>query len=131
MRALRHALAFIAAAPLLLVAAFGQQAEHNGAAMGDMPGMEHGAAASSPAVKDMMDAMMKMDEGMKVAPTGDADRDFVAMMIPHHQGAIDMARVELKYGKDPALRKLANAIVSAQEKEIKEMRSWQANHGRR
>jgi uncharacterized protein (DUF305 family) len=49
-------------------------------------------------------------------------------MIPHHQGAIDMANIELKYGKDETLRAMAKAIVEAQEKEIKEMKDWQAKH---
>ena len=75
-------------------------------------------------------AMVKMDQGMDIAYTGDADKDFVAGMIPHHQGAIDMANVELKYGKDPELRKLAGEIVSAQEKEIALMQEWQARHSK-
>jgi uncharacterized protein (DUF305 family) len=57
--------------------------------------------------------------------TGNTDQDFVAMMIPHHQGAIDMARAELATGKDPDLRKLAEDIVKAQEREIQQMRDWQ------
>src|SRR3954453_4749480 len=52
--------------------------------------------------------------------TGDADKDFVAMMIPHLQGTIDMAKVELKYGKDLGLKKLARDIIDAQEKELHE-----------
>jgi uncharacterized protein (DUF305 family) len=60
--------------------------------------------------------------------TGDADIDFAAMMIPHHQGAIDMAKVQLEFGKDPALRKLSKAIVSAQEGEIAFMKDWLAKH---
>jgi len=56
--------------------------------------------------------------------TGGADRDFMLMMIPHHQSAIDMARVELKYGKDARVRALATSIISAQQKEINEMQSW-------
>lgn len=84
---------------------------------------------SSPADEAMMSGMEKMSHAMKAVPmTGNPDHDFVAMMIPHHQGAIDMARVELKYGKDPAMRRLARGIVAAQEKEIKEMRAWQARH---
>lgn len=62
--------------------------------------------------------------------TGEPDRDFVAMMIPHHQGAIDMARVELKYGKDPELRRLAQDIVKAQDDEISIMERWQKKHGK-
>jgi uncharacterized protein (DUF305 family) len=63
---------------------------------------------------------------MHMQSTGDADKDFVMMMIPHHQGAIDMAKVELKYGKDPKIRELAEAVIAAQEKEIAEMKAWQA-----
>ena len=60
-----------------------------------------------------------MDQGMKNAPmTGDPDHDFAAMMIPHHQGAVDMAKAELIYGKDPVLRRLAQEIVVTQEQEI-------------
>ena len=68
--------------------------------------------------------------GMEGAPSGDADRDFVAMMLPHHQGAVDMARIELQYGKDPALRRLAAAIIKAQAVEIAEMQAWQLRHAR-
>ncbi len=63
--------------------------------------------------------------------TGDADRDFAAGMIPHHQGAIDMARVELKYGNDPELRKLARQIVAHQTSEIALLRRWQTKHGQK
>ena len=74
--------------------------------------------------------MTKMDQGMNVPYTGDADRDFVAGMIPHHQGAVDMARVELKYGKDPALKKLARDIIASQDEQIAFMRKWQAKHAK-
>lgn len=71
----------------------------------------------------MNDAMAVMDHGMKDAPmTGDPDHDFAAMMIPHHQGAIDMAKVELLYGKDPVLLRLAQEIIVAQDQEIALMR---------
>jgi uncharacterized protein (DUF305 family) len=81
---------------------------------------------------DMMTSMAKMNHDMSTAPmTGDADRDFVAMMIPHHQGAIDMAEFELRHGKDPAIRRLATDIVAAQKQEIAVMRRWQAAHPKR
>ena len=67
----------------------------------------------------MYEAMTLMDRDMKSAPmTGDPDHDFAAMMIPHHRGAVDMAKVELIYGKDPILRRLAQEIVVTQEQEI-------------
>jgi uncharacterized protein (DUF305 family) len=66
-------------------------------------------------------AMSNMSREMLVKPTGDVDRDFVAMMIPHHQGAIDMARAELKYGHNKNLRWLAQNIVTQQQHEILEM----------
>lgn len=72
----------------------------------------------------------KMHKDMAITYSGDADADFVHGMIPHHQGAIDMAKVELQYGKDPELRKLAKAIVAAQETEIKEMNAWLKKHGK-
>lgn len=75
--------------------------------------------------KAYSDAAQKMMQSMQMLPTGDPDKDFVMMMRPHHQGAIDMAKVELKYGKDPELRKMASDIVSAQEKEIAEMKQWE------
>lgn len=86
--------------------------------------------AASPADKAYMDAMQTMMKDMNVKPSGDADKDFVVMMMPHHQGAIDMAKVELQYGKDPVLRKLAQSIVAAQEKEIAEMKGWLAKHSK-
>ena len=70
----------------------------------------------------MMQAMDRMDLGMKAAkPTDDPDRDFAAMMIPHHQGAIDMAKAELIYGHDPVLRRLAEGIIVEQQQEIELM----------
>ena len=75
-------------------------------------------------------AMKKMMDGMAAKPSGDIDSDFVAMMQPHHQGAIDMAKVELQYGTDPELRQLATDIVAAQEKEIAQMKAWLAKNAR-
>ena len=97
-----------------------------------MQGMPMGAASPSeaPSTKGYRDAMMKMDQGMSITYSGDADKDFVMGMVPHHQGASDMAKVELQYGKDPQLRKLARDIVAAQRKEIAFMQSWQAKHAK-
>lgn len=85
--------------------------------------------SGSPAAQDYEAADQKMMKAMQQPMTGDADRDFAAMMIAHHQGAIDMANVELRYGKDPQLRELAQDIIQAQEKEIAVMREWQTRHG--
>ena len=67
-------------------------------------------------------AMNKMMAAMDVKPTGDVDRDFVAMMTPHHQGAIDMAVIELRYGKNETLRRLAQEIIVEQMQEIDAMK---------
>jgi uncharacterized protein (DUF305 family) len=99
-----------------------------GIALAAVPAQAQMQAATN-ADQDMMAGMEKMNRGMAAAPmTGNADHDFVAMMIPHHQGAVDMAQAELRFGKDPALRRLATDIVAAQNKEIAFMRRWQATH---
>jgi uncharacterized protein (DUF305 family) len=67
-------------------------------------------------------AMTKMMNDMTVKPTGDVDRDFVAMMIPHHQGAVDMARAVLRYGHNEQLRRIAQEIIVDQLQEIAAMR---------
>jgi uncharacterized protein (DUF305 family) len=72
----------------------------------------------------------KMHKNMAITYSGDADTDFLHGMIPHHLGAIDMAKVELQYGKDPELRKLAQTIISAQEAETKQMNAWLKKHGK-
>jgi Domain of unknown function (DUF305) len=66
-------------------------------------------------------AMTKMMDGMAVKPSGNIDRDFSAMMIPHHQGAIDMAQTELRYGKNEQLRRIAQEIIVDQLQEIAAM----------
>ena len=67
-------------------------------------------------------AMTRMMSAMEAKPTGDIDRDFVAMMAPHHQGGIDMAVLELRYGKNEQLRRLAQEIIVSQTQEIVAMK---------
>ena len=101
-----------------------------GAAMAeDMPGRTmpaSGTPADRAFERSMQTMMTKMDE----KPTGRPDHDFVTMMLPHHQGAVDMAKVELQYGKDAGLRRLARSIVDTQEREIAVMQAWQSKHPR-
>ena len=66
--------------------------------------------------------MARMHRAMAASPTGDPDRDFAAMMIPHHQGAVEMAEAELRFGKDERLRRLAQGIIVEQRQEIAVMR---------
>jgi uncharacterized protein (DUF305 family) len=96
-----------------------------------MAGMDHskmGSDAATPAGATSNDAykvaMDKMMADMMVPYTGNADIDFAKGMIPHHQGAIDMAKVVLQFGKDTEIRKLAEAVVAAQESEITFMQNW-------
>src|SRR5947209_15013026 len=67
-------------------------------------------------------AMAKMMAAMDVKPSGDVDADFVATMVPHHQGAIDMAQAQLRYGRNEQLRRIAQEIIVTQQQEIVAMR---------
>jgi uncharacterized protein (DUF305 family) len=86
-----------------------------------------GAVAAAPAgeapfLAENDTAMNKMMADMAIKPTGDIDRDFVAMMSPHHQGAIDMAQAYLRYGHNEQLRRLSQEIIVTQQQEIMVMR---------
>jgi uncharacterized protein (DUF305 family) len=92
----------------------------------------HTAQTSSQFGQMMSAAMDKMHEQMAAPrPTGDPDRDFLAMMIPHHAGAVEMARLVLIYGRDPLVRQLAEEIITGQQAEITGMRARLKvlNHG--
>lgn len=102
-------------------------------------GHRHGAPAPAPApfvastakpfAQLMDDAMAVMDYGMRAAPmNGEPDHDFITMMIPHHQGAVDMAKALLLRTRDPELRNLAQGIITEQQNEIRLMQSWLARH---
>lgn len=87
------------------------------------------AAPNTPADRSFAEGMAKMHESMMaVHDTGITDRDFVLNMIPHHQGAIDMANTEVQFGKDPGLRRLAQSIVVDQHREIAQMQAWLTAH---
>jgi hypothetical protein len=75
-----------------------------------------------PYLAENAEAMRKMMSAMAVQPTGDVDRDFVSMMSPHHQGAIDMAKAVLRNGHDEQIRRLAQEIIVTQQQEIMAMR---------
>ncbi|MGK6325268.1 DUF305 domain-containing protein [Sphingomonas sp. DT-51] len=81
-----------------------------------------GGGSEKPFLDELRDAMDRMMAGMETKPTGDVDRDFVAMMIPHHQGAIDMAVAELRHGRDERLKRIAQEIIVDQQQEIAVMK---------
>lgn len=96
---------------------------------GNMPGMQQGAMPMSPNHMEMMQKMEAMNKAMMGAPmTGNPDRDLVNMMLPHHQGAIDMARIYLRDGRDPEIRRMAEKIITDQEREIAEFKAWLAKN---
>ena len=110
---------FVAAALLatILVRAHAQH-QHDPSDQSD-----RSSTVSAASFDEMMhEAMARMDSGMSIGHSGDPDRDFAAMMIPHHQGAIDMAKAELQFGLDPVLRRLAQGIIVEQQQEIELMR---------
>jgi uncharacterized protein (DUF305 family) len=102
---------------------------------GPVPAQEHHSHGAAPAAEAAENenpeaaylaendgAMSRMMADMETAPTGDVDRDFVSMMTPHHQGAIDMAMAVLRYGKNEKLRRIAQEIIIEQQQEIAAMR---------
>jgi hypothetical protein len=88
-----------------------------------------GQKADTPATHEFKASHMQMMRDMSVPYTGDPDVDFRLQMIPHHQGAIDMAQVAMKHAKDPWSRQLAESIIVEQQREIAQMRAWLERHG--
>lgn len=110
---------------LLLAAPAGAQTTDHSAHAG------HGAAAvAAPSTQAFMAANDRMHAGMAIDFTGNADADFIRGMIPHHEGAVDMARIVLEHGADAEVRKLAQGIIAAQEAEIAWMKDWLAKNAK-
>jgi len=85
--------------------------------------------AADPAWSELSSSMEKMHVAVgSIRRSGDSDVDFVTLMLPHHQAAIDMARTQLMYGKDPQIRRLAQEIITDQQSEIELMQLWLKQH---
>jgi len=118
---------------MLAIPAAAQETNATGHAGHDMPamqGMGTPKGDQGPSSKEFAAADARMHAGMDLDFSGDADVDFVKGMIAHHQGAVEMAQIVLKYGNDEELKTLARQIIAAQEPEIAFMKAWLAKHGK-
>jgi uncharacterized protein (DUF305 family) len=121
---------FAATCLFTAASAVAQHAHHHETAKAESkPAPQFIASTAKPFSALMDDAMAVMDDGMKRAPmNGVPEHDFITMMIPHHQGAIDMAKAVLLNTTDPELRNLAQGIITEQQNEIRVMQAWLARY---
>ena len=101
-----------------------QQMPGMGQMQQQMPGMKQASGDQGPSSLAFRGANDKMHQAMAITYTGNADVDFVRGMIPHHQGAIDMAKIVKAFGTDPEIKALADSVIKAQEAEIAQMEAW-------
>jgi uncharacterized protein (DUF305 family) len=120
---LRSSAALVLACTAAAASAQEMHHQHGAAVAGKAPLFV--ASTAKPFSALMNDAMLVMDDGMQRAPmNGVSEHDFMTMMIPHHQGAVDMAKALLLYTNDPAFRNLVQGIITEQQNEIRVMQAW-------
>jgi uncharacterized protein (DUF305 family) len=127
MKSIKLSAVIAALAMVVSLNAFAETMCDNAGHCHEMASMQNGQENGAKGAFD--NVMMKMHKDMAdTKVTGNVDVDFVKGMIPHHQGAIDMAKIELAKGNDPKIQKMAKDIIKAQEKEIAMMHKWLADH---
>jgi uncharacterized protein (DUF305 family) len=123
---MKNALLFVAVAAMLAIGGFAIAQTSHGSHTGHGQPAKVPVSASTAAFEA---ANARMHKAMDIRFTGDADADFMRAMIPHHQGAVDMARIAVLHGKDTEVRKLAEDVIKSQEAEIGQMKAWLAKRG--